>query len=455
MTCTTDRRRFLKTSATLGIGYWIAAGLEAQEPRSANERIAFGCIGVGGKGGSDTADAARHGDVVALCDADANTLGAAAKKYPKAKTFRDFRKMLEQMHRSIDAVTISTPDHIHAPAALMAMRLGKHCFCQKPLARTVYEARLMGKVARENRVATQMGNQGTASSALRRAAAWLRAGVLGQVREVHVWTNRPIWPQGHDRPAGEDPVPASLDWDLWIGPAPMRPYKAFHVDTPVRVMGQIVRRITKAEKRRSAVYHPFVWRGWWDFGTGALGDMGCHEINMPFMGLDLRNPVWVEAETSGHNQDSFPAWSVVSYQFAATDRRGAVKLVWYDGGKTPSADLLEGRKPGASGLLVIGERGKLVGYNELLGGAEKKDVEFPESPGHFQEWVRAIRGGPPAMSNFPDYAGPLAEVVLLGNLAVWCGQRVQWDHENLRAKNIPGLEPLVRPEYRSGYTLDV
>jgi len=439
------RREFLQTTAAVGVGYWVAGGVQAQQSKSPNERIAMASVGVLGKGKSDSDAAAKHGDMVAVCDIDTSRLADASKRFPKAKQYTDFRKMLEEMAGSIDAVTVSTPDHTHAPAALMAMRLGKHCFCQKPLTRTIYEARLMGEVARQMKVATQMGNQGTADSNLRRAAAWLRAGALGAVREVHVWTNRPIWPQGMDRPEGRDPVPENLNWDLWLGPAPKRPYKAAWPEGhPVR------------EKwGRKDVYHPFSWRGWWDFGTGALGDMACHEINMAFMGLDLRNPISVEAETSGHNKDSFPEWSIVTYQFPANDQRPAVKLVWYDGGKMPPRDLMDGKEPKKSGKLVIGDKGKLWGYNELMGGAEPVDVEFPQSPGHFDEWVRAIKGGEPAMSNFPDYAGPLAETVLLGNLAVWCGEKVEWDAENVKAKNVQGLEQLIKPRYRKGYTLDV
>jgi len=428
------RRQFLQTGAAIGIGYWVAGGVRAEESSSPNERIAMASVGIGGKGSSDSADAGSHGDMVAICDADETRLNAAGEqRFPNAKRFTDFRKMLEEMQGSIDAVTVSTPDHTHAPAALMAMRMGKHCFCQKPLTRTIYEARLMGRVAREKGVATQMGNQGTADSDLRRAAAWLRAGVLGTVSEVHVWTNRPIWPQGGPRPEPAE-CPANLDWDVWLGPAPHRPY--------------------------APGYHPFAWRGWWDFGTGALGDMACHEINMAFMGLDLRNPISIQAETSGHNKDSFPKWSIVTYEFPANDWRAGLKLVWYDGGKKPSQDLCEGKVPGAEGKLVIGDKGKLWGYTELLGGAEPVDVEFPQSPGHFEEWVRAIQGGEPAVSNFPDYAGPLAEVVVAGNLAVWVaaeegqGEKIQWDSENLKVTNVAGLESLIKPEYREGYTLD-
>src|SRR5947209_1365220 len=246
-----NRRQFLKTTTLAGVGYWIAGAAQADEKgKSANEQISFACIGVDGKGRSDTAEAARHGNIVALCDIDEQRLGKAGELYPKAQKFVDFRKMFDEMGKSIDAVTVSTPDHVHAVASVMAMRLGKHCFTQKPLTHSLYEARRLGEIAREMKVATQMGNQGTASSGLRKAAAMIRAGVLGTVKELHVWTDRPIWPQGeHPVPAT---VPSNLSWDLWLGPARARPYGVY-ADGPA--------------------YHPFAWRGFWDFGTGALGDM--------------------------------------------------------------------------------------------------------------------------------------------------------------------------------------
>ena len=310
--------------------------------------------------------------------------------------------------------------------------MGKHCFVQKPLTHTIHEARVLGQLAREKGVATQMGNQGTAMPALRKAAASIRAGAVGDVKEVHVWTNRPVWPQGGSRPP-EAPVPESLDWDSWIGPAKMRPY--------------------------GNGYHPFSWRGFWDFGTGALGDMACHTMNMVFMALDLRNPISVEAETSGHNQESFPKWSVIKYEFAKTDNRGPLTLYWYDGGKRPDKELLDGNNAPGSGSIVIGTQGKLYSPNdygaayELLGDAHQPEVEFEQSPGHFEEWVRAIKGGPAAVSNFPDYASPLTETVLLGNLAVYAGKKVEWDSENMKATNAPELDALVRKEYREGFTL--
>jgi predicted dehydrogenase len=291
----------------------------------------------------------------------------------------------------------------------------------------------MARVARDKKLATQMGNQGTAADGLRRSAAILKSGALGAVKEVHVWTNRPIWAQGGDRPAPSDP-PAQVHWDLWLGVAPERPY--------------------------AKGYHPFAWRGYWDFGTGALGDMACHTMNMPFMGLDLRNPISVEAHTSGHNKDSYPKSSQIRYEFAATDGRPALTMFWYDGGKMPPADVMEGiTNPPASGSLVIGEKGKIYtpddyGEKGRLIGVEAGEVEFKHSPGHVEEWVRAIRGGEPAMSNFPDYAVPLTETVLLGNLAVWAdGEKIEWDAHGLRAKNNHDVAHIIKPEFRSGWGL--
>jgi predicted dehydrogenase len=446
MSCQSSRRDFLRTTALVGVGYWIAGPARAGEKSpSANEQINFACIGVGGKGQSDTADAAKHGNVVALCDVDERTLEKAAQLYPKAKKFVDYRKMFDEMGKGIDAVTVSTPDHTHAVASALAMRLGKHCFTQKPLTRTIYEARRLGEIAREMKVATQMGNQGTAGSGLRKAAALLRAGAVGTVKEVHIWTNRPIWPQGETR-REEVAAPAAVHWDLWLGPAPGRPYAVYPKD------------FSDQKFAGRPAYHPFAWRGYWAFGSGALGDMGCHNINMAFMALDLREPASVEAETSGHNKDNFPSWSIVRYAFPARGSRPALTLTWYDGGKKPSADLLEGQEPGQNGTVVVGEKGKLVsardrGGYRILGGAAEPQVDFPESPGHFTEFARAIKGGQPAMSNFPDYAGPLTETVLLGNLAIWAGKKIEWDARNLKATNAPEVEPLIRPEFRKGYTL--
>ncbi len=431
------RRDLLKTGAALGMGAWAARSAWADDinPNSPNERVNFGCIGVGGKGDSDTADAARLGNVVAICDVDDNTLNAAAAKYPNAKKYHDYRKMLSEMGKSIDAVTVSTPDHNHTPAAAMAMKMGKHCFCQKPLTHSIYEARRLGEIAKKMKVATQMGNQGTADSGLRHSAALLRAGGIGTVKEVHVWTNRPIWPQGIPRPASA-PVPANLHWDLWIGPAPQRPY--------------------------APGYHTFSWRGWWDFGTGALGDMACHTVNMPYMGLDLLNPTSVQAESAPNNKDSYPKWSHIRFEFPKNKQRPALTMFWYDGGQRPSPDLLPGVTYSDSGSLVIGDKGKLYtpgdygGGGQVIDGVDVGEVKFETSPGHFEEFIRAIRtdNKQPARSNFPNYAGPLTETILLGNLAVWAGgKKVEWNAKRMSATNAPEVAHIIRPTYHNGYEL--
>jgi len=452
-----NRRTFLAVSSTAAAGYFIAPARadDAKPATSANEEIRFACVGIGGKGQSDSADAGRSGKVVAVADVDSNQLKRAEKTFPDAKGFSDFRKMLDALGREVDAVTVSTPDHTHVTAAAMAMGMGKHCFCQKPLTRAIAEARMLGELARDKGVATQMGNQGTAADSLRRAAAFVQSGALGRIQQVHVWTNRPVWPQGGGRPEPAD-VPAHLDWDAWIGPAPMRPY--------------------------GAGYHPFAWRGFWDFGTGALGDMACHTFNMPFMALMLRDPTSVQAITSGHNKETYPKWSIIDYDFPALGDRPAVKVVWYDGGKLPEQSLFTGFpgevkkneagaeeqlpfKTASSGVLVIGEKDVLYAPGDycekgftLKSGTKPGDVEFEKSPGHFQEWVRAIQGGPPARSNFPDYAGPLTETILLGNLAVWAadapetrGKKIDWDPASLLATNAPEVEHVVRPKYREGW----
>jgi predicted dehydrogenase len=435
----TNRRTFLKTTAAVGAGYWALGGVSPRVSLSANETINFASIGVGGKGDSDSADAGRAGNMVAICDIDDNQLNRASAKWPKAQKFHDFRKMFDEVGKSIDAVTVSTPDHTHAVASVMAMKLGKACFTQKPLTHSVWEARVMRDIAREKNVATQMGNQGTASSKLREAAAIAASGVLGKITEVHVWTNRPVWPQGKERPTDTPPVPANVHWNEFIGPAKMRPY---HPD-----------------------YHPFKWRGWWDFGTGALGDMACHTLNMPYMALDLKDPIWIQAETSGHNEETYPAWSIINFMYPATDKRGEVKLVWYDGKKLPPQELIGDNKMASSGALIIGDKGKLYApgdYAEngsIMIGVDKPEVEYEKSPGHFEEWVQAIKGGKPARSNFQDYAGGLTETVLLGNLAVWVakepgvGKKIEWDAKKMEATNAPEVAHIIKPEYHNGYTL--
>ena len=429
----TNRREFVKVTAAAGVGFWAAGGVAPKKSIAANETINFAAVGVGGKGNSDSDDAGRNGNLVGICDIDENNLNRKGAKYPSAKKYFDYRKMLDELGKTIDAVTVSTPDHSHAVAAAASMQLGKHCFTQKPLTQSIWEARRLGEIAREKGVATQMGNQGTANNGLREAAALVKAGVLGTVKEAHVWTNRPVWPQGIGRPADKPSVPSHVHWPEWISRAKMRPYHP--------------------------AYHPFKWRGWWEFGTGALGDMACHTLNMPYMALDLADPTMVVAETSGHNGETFPKWSVIDFDFPANDNRPGVKLVWYDGGKLPEEKLFKGQKVSRSGALLIGDKATLFspadyGANFTIVGADKTEVEYKRSPGHFQEWVDAIKGGEPAVSNFPDYSGPLTETILLGNLAVWAdGKEVKWDAKNLVCTNSKEYDHIIKPEFHNGYSL--
>lgn len=458
----TSRRDFLKQSVMFGasVGFWIGTErdlLAQAQPKSALDKIHFACIGVGGKGTSDTEQAARFGNIVAICDIDDRPLDKMAGRFPEARKYHDFRKMLEELANKIDAVVISTPDHTHAVAAVMAMRLGKHVYCQKPLTHNVYEARLLRETARKNKVCTQMGNQGTASPGLRRGVEVIRAGVLGPVREVHVWTNRPVWPQAPQitsRPKPE-PVPQHVKWDLFLGPAPERPY--------------------------SSAYHPFRWRGWWDFGTGALGDMGCHTANLPFMALKLRYPVSVEAQAGDVNPETYPSWAHVVWEFPARENMPAVTFHWYEGRREgqlvrPPKELLQRvldsgvKQISASGCIMVGEKGLLYSPSdyggdwrlipqELQAEAEKVPQTLPRNKngddvGMKAELVMAIRENKPeiALSNF-DYAGPLTEFILLGNVAIKAGTKLQWDGENFKITNNSEANRYLRREYRKGWEI--
>lgn len=444
-----DRRRFIQQTAVAGMGFWVAAGTTRGESRSANEKLNVAVIGCGGKGASDT-DGCAGENIVALCDVDEQRAGKTFEKYPQAARYKDFRKMLEQ-RKDIDAVVVSTPDHTHAAASIMAMKLGKHVYCQKPLTRTVYEARRMREVAAESKVATQMGNQGTAEAGLRRAVELVQGGVIGPVREVHVWTNRPIWPQGIPSPLAAQVVPKHLDWDLWLGPAPRRPYNEGYV--------------------------PFKWRGWWDFGTGALGDMACHTANMAFMALKLGAPSRIKATALDPvSPESPPRASTIEFDFPARDRMPPVKFTWYDGKyeKTvddqrvevknlPSEKLVRNLTLTDSGSLLIGEQGVLFSPNDY-GAAFKliydNDIQsitspeksLPASPGHYKEWIQACKGGPPAMSNF-EYAARLTEAILLGNVALRVGKAIHWDADRLTCKDCPEAQQYIQPEYRQGWSI--
>lgn len=416
-----------------------------------SERINLAGIGAGGMGGGDIATHARLGaNVVALCDVDDARAAGSYKAFPKARRYRDYREMLDKEARHIDAVSVGTPDHTHAVAAMAAVRAGKHVYCQKPLTRTLHECRELTRAAHKAGVATQMGNQGHASEGSRLTNEWIQAGVIGTVREVHVWSDRAgrLWKQGIGRPTGAPVVPSTLDWDLWLGPIAARQYHP--------------------------AYAPVSWRGWWDFGTGALGDMGCHIIDHPVWALDLGMPSAVEARTTldgsvleGNkpNFETFPIASIIYYDFPARSQRPAVRMTWYDGGLMPPAPsaLPSSQRLPDNGVLYVGSKGMM--YHSSHGGmpqllpaglheeAKKVPKSMKRSPGHYEEWAAACKGGPRPVSNF-DYAGSLTEIVLLGVLALRApGQRLEWDSDTLKVKNAPDLNRFVRPDYRKGWTL--
>ena len=465
MTKGSNRREFVKSTAALGAGAWVAGGISIKPSISALEEIRFGCIGVGGKGASDSTDAGNHGKVVAMCDIDDNTLNKKKQEFKDAATYNDFRKMFDEMGDKIDAVTVSTPDHSHAVAALQALRANKAVYCQKPLTHSIEEARMLGDAAKKSGVVTQMGNQGTALSNLRESAALIRNGVVGDVKEVHVWTNRPVWPQSFGLKVKEGPPPKTVHWKEWIGPAKTRPY--------------------------SAEIHPFKWRGFWDFGTGALGDMACHTLNMSYMALDLKFPTSVEAVSEKHDGNCYPASSKIVFEFPALDGRPALKMIWYDGGEKPSDELMAdlpkqqrgkkerhftsaalivgdkgkfyspgdyGGEPRATGLIVDGEFTRQRSITNPADGAtpyEKfKNIEYVKSPGHFTEFAQAIKGEGKTVSEFVEYSGPLTETILLGNLAVWSGKRIDWNAKTMVAANADeATQKMVRHDYQNGYTI--
>jgi predicted dehydrogenase len=422
---------------------------------AANERLNIAGIGIGGMGGHNLGECAAE-NIVALCDVDSNYAAKTFEKFPAAKRYVDFREMLDRQ-KDIDAVIVATPDHSHALIAMAAMERGKHVYVQKPLAHSVAEARAMTEAARKHKVVSQMGNQGRSGDGVRDLCEWIWDGSIGAVREVHAWTNRPVWPQGIEveRPKETPPVPPSLDWDRWIGPAAYRPY--------------------------NPAYHPGNWRAWWDFGTGSLGDLGCHILDAPFWALKLKYPVSVEGcistywhdlwkETKPRNE-TYPRSSIVRFKFPAREGMPAVKLTWWDGGMMPPRpeELEPGRQMGDSdgGVLFLGDRGTLMcgcyGRNpQLIPESRMKETKKPSQvidripggqDGHERDWVRACKGGKPAASNF-DHSGPLSEMVLMGNLAVRHPNRLLlWDGEKMAVTNDAEANAYVRRQYRKGWTL--
>jgi predicted dehydrogenase len=430
-----SRRDVLRGGAAAAVAGLFVGSAEAQQTPTKPDRLRIGVVGCGGKGWSGMQLAAAHGDIVAICDIDARERVKASLEHPRASTFDDYREMYRVMKGRMDAVIISTPDHHHAPAAALAMKMGIHTYCEKPLTRTIWEARQLAMIARKNKVATQMGNQSTASTNMRKIAKLMREGAFGPIKEAHVWTNRAAvyWKQGIERPT---PAKAAkeVDFDLWLGPRPERPY--------------------------GDGYHPFSWRGWWDFGTGALGDMGCHLLNTLHMAYDISAPIAVQAETSGHNKDSFPEWAIVHYEYAARKNQPPFKIHWYDGGKKPPESLAPDFKYGSNGGIFICEKDTIYNHHEgnshfeLTSGQIIPDVQVDVSPGHMEEFINAAKGGKPAVSNIENYSGPFTEAVLLGNLAIWAnGPRLEWDSKSMRVKGTSEFDSLIRPEFRPGWSI--
>jgi predicted dehydrogenase len=435
-----SRRHFLGSVGAAAAAFTIVPRHVLGGPghTPASEKLNIAGIGVGGRGAGVLGGVAGQ-NIVALCDADSQRAAETFKRYEHVKKYRDFRKMLDKEDKNIDAVTVATPDHVHAVASMMAIKMGKHVYCEKPLTHSIYEARMLTEAAREHKVATQMGTQGQASEGNRIISEFIWDGAIGAVREVHVWTNRPIWPQGIGRPDEMPPVPETLDWDLWLGPAPSRPY--------------------------NPAYLPFVWRGWLDFGTGALGDMGCHNFDPIFRALKLGHPTSVEATSTLVNKETYPVASIVHYEFPARGDMPPVKLIWYDGGlKPPRPDELgEGRKLRSEGILFVGDTGKLLNERLIpesrMADYGKPPQLLPRSPGHFKEWIDACKGGKPAGANF-DWAGPMTEVVLLGNVALrpelrgkLTQTKLYWDGENMKFTNVPEANDYLHRQYRQGWVL--
>ncbi len=463
-----NRRAFLKaTTATAVAAAWqiVPRHVLGQGQTPPSQKLNIAGIGVGGQGGADIQQM-RTENIVALCDVDWRHASGIFKAFPQAKQYKDYRKMLDEV-KEIDAIVVGTPDHTHAFASMEGIRRGKHVYCEKPLTHSVWEARQLAQAARDKKVVTQMGNQGQASSETRLLCEYVWSNVIGPVREVHIWTDRPsqglfneYWPQGVNRPKDTPEVPPTLDWDLWVGPAPMRPYHP--------------------------AYLPFKWRGWWDFGTGALGDIGCHAMDPVFRALKLGHPTWVQASSTRVNTETYPLGSMVTYSFPARNAqpqahnphiRGLtgtqaggiemppVTLVWYDGGLRPPRPegLPENAMMGDNGRLLIGDKGFILGnlvFPASLREAVAGKLQFiPKSPGHYVEFVDACKGKGATGSHF-DYAGPLAEVVLLGNVALRAQLRepltrhkLIWDPDAFKITNLQEANQFLRREYRPGWTL--
>ncbi len=447
MSLESNRRKFLKTASTSAATFMI---LQAGSARTyaANEKLNIAAVGAGGQAAGDIRKMDSE-NIVALCDVDWERAKGSVQRYPNAKRYNDYRVMLPELASKIDAVVVATPDHHHFHASMTAIKLGKHVYCEKPLTHSVSEARQLTKAAREAGVATQMGNQAQASKSTRIIQEFVLDNAIGPIREAHIWTDRPskglfgeYWPQGVGRPSDARKVPEKLSWDLWLGPAPERDYHS--------------------------AYLPFKWRGWWDFGTGALGDIGCHYFDPVLRALKLGAPSSVEATSTRVNDETYPLGSMVTYQFPAREEHPAAQLVWYDGGlRPPRPDAIkDGDVMRDNGVMLVGDDGVLLTDwdNGWRMYPEERAKEYgsppkvlPRSVGHHEEWLNACKGGPAPGSNF-GWAGPMTETVLLGNVALRPALREEltkdkllWDAEAMRFTNNDLANQFLSREYRDGW----
>ncbi len=423
MSETMNRRSFLRNATLMSAGVWVGT----TKDQSANDKLNIGIIGVTHRGG-DNLNGVQSQNIVALCDIDERYLAEAKQRFPNAKTFYDYRSMLEM--KGLDAVVISTPDHHHAPATSLALHAGLHVYCEKPLTHTVHEARTVSQLAKKYRRVTQMGTQIHAENNYRRVVEIVQSGAIGEVSEVHTWVQK-VW-AGNRKPTDTPAVPAYLHWNEWLGPAAERPY---HPD-----------------------YLPATWRGFWDFGCGTIGDMACHHMDLPFWALGLRYPSTVSAEGPKLDPYVTPNWLNVHYEFPVAGRKKPVKLTWYDGERTPPILTEKGLPNWGGGNLFIGDKGMLLadyGQYKLLpekdfAGFQPPTPTIPNSIGHHNEWIQACKTGGATTCNF-DYSGALTEAVLLGNVAYRTGKTLEWDAKHLKVKNCPEAEAFLHTGYRNGW----
>ncbi|MBC8873760.1 MAG: Gfo/Idh/MocA family oxidoreductase [Planctomycetes bacterium] len=424
------RRDFLRMSGAgatvLASGVW--SELAAAESTSANEKLNMACVGTANRAAADINGVVSE-NIVALCDVDKNYLDRAKTRFPDARTYADYREMIDKEADKIDAVTVGTADHNHAPASIRAIRAGKHVYCEKPLTHTVQESRIVAEAAKKHGVATQLGTQIHAGENYRRVVEVIQSGAIGDVTEVHVWVGK-AW-GGGERPEGGQEPPATLDWDLWLGPAPVRPFWP-------------------------GIYHPGQWRRWWDFGQGTLGDMACHYMDLPFWALKLRHPISCEAEGPEVHPETCPMGLTVHYEFPERDGLPPVRFTWSDGNRIPKT--VAGERVPGSGVMFIGSEGKMFANygsyklfpTEKFAGFEPPEPSIPPSIGHHAEWVKACKDGSPTTCNF-DYSGALTEAVLLGNVAYRTGEKLVWDAKNLKATNCAAADKYISKEYRAGW----